>query len=184
MNGVAQEAQPAPSTLHSKVAGVSVAVNSKSGVASLFGSAGLTVIDVSGGPTTLSTTTLRVTTVVLPTLSVAVARNVFGPSETELVSQPTLYGAAVSAEPIGVNGPPSETSKSTEATPAPPTSVAVAVTACVFESSIAPAPGAVKAVAGPVESAVSVKLPFAVLVARSCAVTVCAPEAVAPALHV
>ena len=141
-------------------------------------------MDVSGGPTTLSTATLRVTTVVLPTLSVAVARSVFGPSVTELVSQPTLYGAVVSAEPIGANGPPSETSKSTEATPAPPTSVAVAVIAWTFESSIAAAAGAVKAVAGAVESAVSVKLPFAVLVARSCEVTVCAPAAVAPALQV
>ena len=90
----------------------------------------------------------------------------------------------MSAEPIGVNGPPSETSNSTEATPAPPTSVAVAVTGWTLESSIAPAPGAVKEVAGAVESAVSVKLPLALLAATSCAVTVCAPEAVAPALHV
>ena len=38
VNGVTQELQPPPSTLHSKVAGVSVAVNVNGGVASLSGS--------------------------------------------------------------------------------------------------------------------------------------------------
>jgi hypothetical protein len=79
----------APSTRHSKVDGVSLEPKPKVGVVFALGSAGCEVIEVSGGPVTLSTVTLRVAVAVWPTLSTTVARSTFGPSGADEVSQET-----------------------------------------------------------------------------------------------
>ena len=140
---------------------------------------------VSGGP--VETVTLTgAESVVLPTLSVARATSVYDPSAGWLVHV-TAYGSLLSAVPIAVpvlqsQLAPAQYRNSTWATPES-ASLGAAETTCPFWI-VAPSAGALSAkAAGPVLSGVTVKLLVAVKPAPLVAVTVCAPEALAPALQ-
>jgi len=131
-----------PATCASGTVSVSVSTGALGGV-------------VSGGGALLTVTLTEEESVVLPTLSVARASRVYGPSAGWLV-QLTVYGALL-AVPINVQLLPAQYRNSTRATPER-ASVGAAETACPFWI-VAPSAGALSAkAAGPALSGVTVKV--------------------------